>query len=290
MYLKNDKIVATLKNIQFRSFKTGSGPQYILDPTALTGWDDGANVRRDATVRPVSSGDFTEPYTFAARLITFTGAALATSRGELQRMRDALTGVLQFSEYAALSVETTAGIRFATVGLENSVSWVQQSDTVALFKLDLYAPDPKLYGPEKRQKAGSYIVSGGLEFPLSYPLDYHLDEDNVYTPITNYGNTTAYPIFIVIGDFYSGFSIQDHFGGNTVTYNGMVTKSAPVTIDMGRGTATQNGADKTVLVTRREWFGIPPQTTLAPIFAPTDGGQGAAGLGWCDIIYRDTWI
>lgn len=289
MYLKNDRIVATIKDITFRSYKTGTGAQFILDPTALTGWDDGASIRRDATVRPVSSGDFTEPYTFAARLISFSGTAIAPNRQGLQTLRDKLTGVLTGGEYAELRVETSASVRFATVGLEGKVEWVQQLDNVASFRVEFYAPDPHIYGAEKRTQAGAYVVSGGLKFPLKYRLNYNMTEEAVQRTVTNEGNAISYPVFVAIGDFYSGFSVMTGFGGQKVSYTGMVTKQAPVTIDMAKGTATQNGVDKTALVTKREWFGIPPRTTMRPAFGPLSGDD-EAGSGWCDIIYRDTWI
>lgn len=290
MYLKNDRIVATIKDITFRSFKMGTGGQFVLDPTALTGWDDGTNIRRDATVRPVSSGDFTERYTFSARLISFSGTAIAPNRQELQMLRDKLTGVLTEGEYASLRVETSASVRFATVGLEGKVEWVQQLDNVASFRVEFYSPDAHLYGETRRQQAGSHITSGGLEFALSYPLNYHANLDSVYTVIANNGNATSYPLFEAIGDFYSGFSIQNRLGGNTVTYIGMVTRSSPVTIDMEKGTATQGGVDKTALLTSRDWFGIPPRQAITPVFIPLGTDGSAGGLGWCDIIYKDTWI
>ena len=289
MYLKNDRIVVTIKNTQFRSFRSGTAPQFVLDPVALVGWDDGVNVRRDATVRPVSNGDFTEPYTMSSRLISITGAAIGKDRRELQYLRDVFTGLLAPNEYAEISVQTSAGIRYATVGLEGTPSFSQQLDHIAAFKLDLYAPDPHLYGVEKRQKAGSYLVAGGLEFPLSYPLDYHQSEDFNYAVISNNGNAPSYPKFEVIGDFYSGFTISDRLGGNAITYTGMVTRQSPLIIDTEKGTATQGGVDKTVHVTRRDWFSIPPNETLSPVFSPL-GGDDSGTLGWCDIIYRDTWI
>ena len=289
MYLKNDRIVVKIKDTVFRSFKLGTVPQFVLDPNAITGWTDGVGVRRDATVRPVSNGDFSEPYTMSSRLISLTGSAVATTRQELQDLRDTLTGLLQPNEYAEISVETSAGTRYSTVGMEGAVGFVQQLDNVASFKIDLYAPDPHIYGIEKRQKAGSYEVSGGLEFPLAYPLDYHHSEDFNYAVIQNNGNAPSYPIIEVIGDFYSGFTIYDRLGGNKVTYTGMVTRQAPLLLDMARGTATQSGVDKTVLVTERGWFSIPPKESINPIFAPLAGDDTGA-LGWCDIIYRDTWL
>lgn len=288
MYLKDDKIVVTIKNTVFRSYKIGNpNGELILDPTAMTGWDDGTNVRRDATVRPVSSGDFVEPYTFSARLISLSGTAVASSRGALQRLRDSLLGTIQENEYAEIKVETSAGVRYSKVGLENKIEWIQQLDNVALFRVELYAPDPHIYGGERRAQAGRYSVTGGLTFPLQYPLNYNPDEEAIQSSVTNNGNAISYPTFVAVGDFYSGFSIYSAFGGKKVTYTGMVTKMSPVTIDMKKGTAIQNGVDKTSLLTERNWFGIAPGETLSPVF---NGLSNDSWVGRCDIIYRDTWI
>lgn len=286
MYLKNDRIIVTLKNLSFRSHRLGGMGEFVLDPTALTGWDDGVNARRNATPRPVSNGDFKEPYTYASRLIAVSGTAIATSRGELQQMRDALTGVLAKDEYAELRVETSASTRFAFVGLENSVSWIQQHDTVAIFRIEFYAPEAYIYGPEKVVTLGATGVTvGGLNYPLSYPLNYNSPAVQPMSPtISNLGNTTAWPKFKITGDYFSGFILTDGMN-NKVTYNGVVSNSAPVEIDMGRGTATQSGNDKTVLISDRNWFGILPNSTISPEFKPIQPASG-----WCDIIIRDTFI
>jgi hypothetical protein len=289
MYLKNDRIVATLKNLTFRSFRQGKSAQYVLDPTALTGWDDGTNVRRDATVRPISSGDFTEPYTFSSRLIAFSGTAIAPDRSGLQYLRDKLTGVLTAGEYAELGIETSVGTRYAVVGLENKVEWIQQLDNVASFRVSFYAPDPFIYGPEKTAQAGAYDPTGGLQYRLRYPLNYHSDEKMTDLRVTNDGNATAYPKFIARGEFSSGFTLMIGNGSKKVTYTGMVTSQSPVIIDMAQGTAMQQGVDKTALVIDRDWFGVDPYSTILPKFSAR-AGSDAGMTGWCDIIYRDTWI
>jgi phage-related protein len=286
MYLKNDRIIVTIKGTTFRSSKAGTGGQYVLDPTALTGWDDGASSRRNATVRPVSSGDFTEPYTFAARLITISGTAVANSRQELQQMRDKFTGLLVEDEYTEVSVETTAGVRYATVGLEGNPEWVQQLDTVAVFRIQLYSPDPYIYGYERTIHLNSTIdAGGGLTYPLSYPLNYNAA--NVASPdmvMTNRGNVAAWPKFVVTGDYYSGFTITNGID-KKLTFTGPVSTQSPVTVDTAKGTVMQNGTDKSYLLTDRDWFSVRPNESLTPEFIPIQNASG-----WCDIIIRDTFI
>ena len=201
-------------------------------------------------------------------------------------MRDMFTGLFAEGEYAEIRVETSASVRYAVVGLENSPSFIQQLDNVAAFRLELYAPDAYIYGEERVITLGATTeAGGGLTYPLSYPLNYNVQNPNAFSPtMSNNGNAVAWPKFKVTGDYYSGFILGDS-KGKLVTYNAPVTMASPVTIDMGKGTATQNGVDKTVYVSDRRWFGILPGETIRPEFKPIQ-----AASGWCDIIIRDTFI
>jgi phage-related protein len=286
MYLKNDRIVVTINGLTFRSYRSGTGSQLVLDPTALTGWDDGANIKRSATVRPVSSGDFVEPYNFSSRLIALTGTAIAKDRGGLQVLRDKLTGVLEEDEYAEICVETSASTRYATVGLENKVEWIQQIDNAAMFRIEFYAPDPYIYSAERIINLGSTKdAGGGLSYPLQYPLDYSSDIANTAVPtVNNAGNAASWPKFKITGNYFSGFVLSNG-RDKKITYNGQVSMNSPVVIDTAKGTAMQGGVDKSVYLSTRQWFSIDPGQTIRPTFTPIQDASG-----WCDIIIRDTFI
>lgn len=298
MYLKNDRIVAEIGDsdgdgfsarIVMRSYKTGLGNEYILDPTAVMGWDDGAIVRRVVTQRMNGHGDFKEPATFGSRMISLSGTAVAKTRFDLRRMRDDMMSLFTTTEYESLSIEINGSKRWSKVGLEGTTSWVQQADTFASWRISFYAPDPHLYGEMRVIKTGNApVYKGGIEFPLAYPLKF---TDTLSTAVTieNRGNAPAWPIFMARGTFNKGFSIYDN-RGNVVTYTGMVTSVSPVSIDMAAGTAMQNGIDKTTLITKRDWFSIMPNSSFQPEFVPTADGIADNTAGWCDIIFRDTWI
>lgn len=287
MYLKDDFIVAKLGTVTMRSSKvSGMVNQFILDPEAVTGWTDGTNTRRSSVARPTSHGDFVETATASARLISFTGTAVASTAANLQVMRDQFIGVLSSGQYRDLSVETSSGIRYASVGIEGTPAWVQQTDTFASFRIELYAPDPRIYGASRTITVGAIDDIGGLIYPLSYPLVYlplGYDTPPAAT-VKNHGNSEMWPIFKVTGDYPSGFTLFDN-KGNQIIYSGDVSMSAPVIIDNAKGTATQSGADKSTLLTRRDWFSIKPGETIKPDYKPAQSGRG-----WCDIIVRDTWI
>jgi len=285
MYLKNTSISVNIKSLVFTSHKNAQKTsQYNLDPTAVSGWLDGVEPRRSTTARLSGHGDFSEATFLNSRLVSFSGVAMAPDAGTLQNMRDTFVGTLGNGDYTEMSVTINGETRYATVGIEGKPSWVIINDKNAIWKMDLYAPDPFIYGAEKTVQTGESITIGGLDYALSYPLDYHTTGLNSTQTVKNNGNATAWPKFKVTGDYYRGFSIDNNLG-DKVTYNGVVTLQAPVIIDMAKGTATQNGVDKTILMTKREWFPIHAQETIQPAFRPVDNGYG-----WCDIIFRDTYV
>lgn len=283
MILKNDDLFVTINNTIFRA-KQHLKPQFVFDPDALQGFYDGVNTKRSEVTRPNQWGDFREPNLRAARHLSMSGAAVAETPAQLLAMRDEFTALLVHEQYTEIAVQNATETRYISVGLEGTPSWVQKGDTVAVWKLDLYAPDPRMYGQTIGLQITDSTVTGGLDYPLDYPINYGGGIKVQAVSMLNRGNTHSWPKFTVTGNFFEGFSITDN-SGHIITYDGIVTMSAPVTIDTGAGTATQNGIDKSNQLSRRDWFSIPPGATIQPSFLPK-----VDAAGWCDIIYRDTWI
>ncbi|QFG12219.1 minor tail protein [Arthrobacter phage Racecar] len=283
MLLKNDNLFVTIGQTVFRSSKTGFS-QFVFDPEALQGFFDGVGVKRTDTVRPNQWGDFSEPNLLGPRRLTLTGTAVASSTWDLLRMRDEFTALLVEGFYQEISVQNSVETRYITVTLEGTPSWVQKLDTVAVWKLELYAPDPRMYGFLKTVQITDGSVTGGMNLPVSYPINFGGPIRSTAISVENNGNTKSWPVFKITGNYPNGFNLTDGIN-SFITFDGMVDMSAPVFVDTGKGTATQGGVDRSSLLSRRDWFYIPPKSSIAPKFLPF---QDAAG--WCDIMYRDTWI
>lgn len=294
MYLKTDKITFTVNGLTAYSNDQIPGPlglvvrpapKFLLDETALIGWTDGVDVKRSSQARPVSDGDFSEPTYFNSRVIIASGYAIANSVGQLHQMRDQFTKVLSDKKYRELAVTTGAGTRYATVSLANKPGWIQETDLTAAWKLELYAPDPYIYGEEQVVQTSINQTIGGLTLgPLSFPLDFDLPESTTTQIITNKGNAKMWPKFRITGNYTAGFTITNNMN-QKVTYNGVVTQFSPVVIDMGKGTAIQDNTDRSYLITDRDWISVDPGQSIRPDFIPIENG-----LGWCEAVYRDTWI
>lgn len=285
MLLQQDLLKVTIQDFVATSHKVdGFASQYMLDTTALVGWTDGVQTRRDSTARPVSDGDFLDKARKASRLITITGFAEAESSTDLHKMRDKFMGLLSDGEYHLMTVQNYAGIRHALVGIAGTPGWIQQTDTFASWKLEVYSPFPEIFGEEKIAQIPGMQLTGGLRYPIAYPISFDSPPRLNATFVSNDGNFPCWPIVVVTGDYFSGFTVTNG-RGSRVTYRGPVTLSDPVSIDMGAGAAFQGGNEKSYNLTERDWFSIEPNSPIQPEFIPLDSGSG-----WCDIIYRDTWI
>lgn len=286
MYLKNDRIIIKVGGLTFKSYGLPGESHFRLDPTAIVGWYDGVETRRDTSTRPMGWGDFAEIGRLSSRLITISGTAIAANEIELRMMRDAFIGICADGGYKEFSLETKVDTRYATVTRAAKPLWTQLIDTAAAWSFDFYAPDPRIYGVVERLKVGDAKSStGGIDYPVDYIIDYHSDvEVGGVVSVTNNGNVEAWPSFAVNGEYNSGFSIADG-RGSEVRWEGFVTSASPVTVDMLNGTVIQSGRDRSDLLSKREWFSVQPGETIQPIFNAVQ-----PGLGWCDIIFRDTWI
>lgn len=283
MILSKDVLNITIDGTIFRS-SPFQNPQFVLDEKALEGFLDGVSVKRSEVSRPNQWGDFSEPSLLNSRHMTLTGTAVANSTEQLIQMRDEFTALFRGGAYREISIQNSVGTRYCTVTIDGQPSFVQKLDTVAIWKLDIYAPDPRLYGLPKSVQITDSTVSGGIDYPMDYPVNYGGGVKVQAVIIENNGNTESWPKFVVTGNFMEGFSVTDN-NGKFLTYDGIVTMQSPVTIDTASGTSTQNGNDTTTRLSRRDWFSIPAGGSIQPLFLPT-----LDGVGWCDIMYRDTWI
>lgn len=284
MSLKKDLRIMQIKDIIFYHDK-GDAPRYVFDATGIQGWDDGAGADREASKRPTSHGDFPSPATLTSKLITITGFAMADTVPQLHLMRDAFMALFSDGEYVPVGLSTASSTRYMDLSLGGTPSWIQKTDTLAAWKLDLYAPDPFMYSAIlSGQLYSAKAQPGGLRFPMSYPVNFGAGTEYRNVTLTNFGNVPAWPVYTVRGEYQSGFTLRSPLG-REITYRGIVSHSAPVTIDTAKGSALVDGVDRSYELGKREWFAIPPYSAITPRFIPNNESDG-----WVDVTYRSTWI
>lgn len=284
VYLHDDKYVVRIGDIVLESHPTGV-PKYQLVDDMCSGWWDSAGVKRNKISRATHWGDFRTETLRDARYITWTGVAVSSTKYELQAMRDEFTGVLATNQSAIMTVYSdSTGNRYSEVFLEDKPKWTRMTDTTAGFQLELYAPNPRIYGEEKTVSILENDGFGGLQFRIDYPLNYNITAEPTSQVVSNMGNTYAYPTIEVSGHFPAGFKLTD--GNNRwIVFPGAISPYSPLSIDTRTGIATQSGIDKSSIMEMQS-FVVPPLEQLSPkiySLANTSGGN-------CIISLRDTYI
>lgn len=259
-------------------------PRMEFDPDAIVGWEDSPDIKRDISPRPNSHGDFYDKGFYEGKLITISGFALAANPVDLHAMRDKLVGILNSEDEQWVRVEDLAGSRFMKISQGSKLSWIQELDTYARWKVDLYAADPRMYGlPKYAQTYSTTLDTSGLEFPLGNPLSFGANSTPQVPTLVNLGNAEAWPIFTVNANLPSGFTITSGYG-KIVTFFGATFEGSPVEIDMFEGTASVSGVDRSYQLTTRQWFSIPPNGSIKPKYIPT-----VESNSWASVTWRDTW-
>lgn len=158
-------------------------------------------------------------------------------------------------------------------------------------KIPLRAPDPILLGPAKQFTLAPNMSSLHLEYPLFGPeqvnaagqpvLNWGTSSQESYQ-ITNLGNATTYPKFVITADDPAGVRVS--FDGYIAEYYGPIFPQAPLTLDFAGG-ASIGGMDVSSSLTRRDWGGLARGATTTPTLQFLGGG-----FGFAEGSIRDAYI
>ena len=145
------------------------------------------------------------------------------------------------------------------------LSWDRQTDTCARFKVEMYCPDPHMYGDLKEavlfssdnERSGLNLVTG-LSYPLAFNWNISLESSD---EMRNEGNATAYPVYRFRGDT-DGITIKA--GDSVMTYGGKTAADTELMIDTFTGEVRYGLSDRSYLLTSRDWITIPPKSAITP--------------------------
>jgi hypothetical protein len=144
-------------------------------------------------------------------------------------------------------------------------------------KMQFFAPDPMKYGATQNQSTGLPTSSGGLTYPLVYPLNYGSTGASGRVTVSNPGSAPMSPQFTVVGPIDSlGFQVTCIEDALTSQYVGSVGALDQFYIDTRTGITTLNGSPR--LVSFTSWPVIPPGATRTFAFGVPGVPNLAASL------------
>ena len=235
----------------------------------LDGWWSGPPRQDRVEDRPGADGGFDAPSLASPATYTIEGTIRAQSRAVAAAGLEALAAL---TDVVTLEVDDLdRGYRWCDCRVVGS----SQSDAAALgvgvarWQLTLKAADPRKYGPVQSLVAGLRNPgSGGIGYPLSYPLTYGVEPYGGRVAFTNSGTAPTEPRLTVTGPLAAGFVVSHAETGRRLSY---YHATAGLDLDCYLGTAAEDGQDRTMYLLTRDWFQVGPGQPATFAFASLGG-------------------
>lgn len=214
--------------------------------------------------------------------ISFTAGYIGDSKAECIAALEAFNAVGSSSTAATMRV--TDELR--TTGREVSIRHIGVPDFFGYdqyevhFAVDVLAHDPFRYGPDVMLTTGLPDLSGGLVFPVAFPIEFATSGSPGRIAMVNEGTQATRPRFAVVGGLADGFSLACIETGHEIRFEFPLSDSDVVTVDARSGRAWLNAEENSVTgyLTKAEWWSVPPGATRTVQFNALGGSSGAPML------------
>jgi hypothetical protein len=267
---------------EFDGLLMGEGTPY--DVSLAGGFLDLSGVRANQTQRTRAHGGYTEPMFAGGAILdlemdimatastTFAAAVAALQAGTYPQVGTRPIW-WQVPGFGVLTMQVQCLHRVIPLELSYAVGFVAKA------ALQFYAPDPLKYGPPLTGTTGLPVTSGGLVYPLAYPLAYGSSTTGRISAV-NVGSAPVSPVFTVAGPIdAAGFQITAVEDGITLQYNGPLGATDSVVVDTRTGSVVLNGtADRRGLLSFSSWPSIPAASTRTFAFTTLGSYQAAASM------------
>ena len=265
--------------------------------TKLEGWSDGPPPRNSLVQRTGEHGSFDGPAYLDTRAITIEGVAVCQDRVSTWRARDILASICGDPTLglATLVVTQTGYLaRRALVRRTTDIKTAPLSLVSFKWSIILVAPDPRRYDNNQQSVAVGLpqVGSGGLVFPLVFPLTFGSGTSGGQMVLTNAGTMATWPSWDVLGPT-TGPVITNLDTGQRLAFDPTfdVAAGQHLLINPDAKTVFMDGVSRRDRLFIAEWFDLPGSVTTAPgtvnvRFSSASGTDPAALL---TATWRDAW-
>jgi hypothetical protein len=234
------------------------GTQWFV--TDWSGWDETPDMRSNSDALPGSDGG-TEPNPlFGPRLMQWHGKAMGATPALAQKAAREFAALLATDRSGTLTVDDGSLALSARVLPQGTspvfVKWV--TDVWFEFGLSLVAPDPRKYGPVVEVVTGMAGSTGGLPFPLTFPLAFGSASGGSVT-VDNTGTIKSWPIMRIAGPVVNP-RIINPATGDELRVNLTLAAGEYLDIDTAARTVLLQGtaSRRKDVATSGEWLPVPP--------------------------------
>lgn len=280
---------ATLRGVGGEiSFSTAepASAQAVCNLRDVKGWYGGVGVTDSGGQRELGHGEFPQRRRRTGRTITLEGSVIVTDPSVRDDYDVLLSGLLGSGQEGVLTVVHGDREESVIVELDGEISHAYKGPLATVVSIPLLAPDPFKYGPRMETTLHPPGSATGLKWGTDvFSAGYLRWGGESPVPVmANSGNSEAWPVFTVYGEFPSGFTIRS--GRNEITWPLPVTPRAPVSIDSGNGQVLVSGRDMQYALGDADWFAIPARGSLSPQLIPGD----THSEGWAVVTWSPTSI
>jgi hypothetical protein len=212
--------------------------------------------------RPRQHGGWSGDSFLVARTQVIAGWCSAPDIVSLLDARDRLTAACTLAA-TTLDIETPgAGTRTLTVRRDGDVIWQPQGPRHASWSVQLVADDPRMVGAALQSSTGLPSSTGGLEYPITYPITYTGVTTSGVISINNPGNVAA-PVRLridgsVVGPIVthtgsSGYQVFSFVNDFEVALGDWLDIDMELRRVLANGQSSRNG-----YISSRGWFALDP--------------------------------
>lgn len=234
--------------------------------TGVDGWQTSGGIRTSRVNRPGRSGQLRGPQYKGERFINLSGIAVAPDAATLAAAGDQFgallndgTGLFTLTGFDASGIAKTAQVE-----LNAESKFSKQSATVADWQLQMAAPDARRYAVNAAspQSCGLRATSGGLVFPLVFPLDFGPGVTGGQMVVTNGGRIATLPTWTITGPVTNPVIINTATSEQLALTNGtlFVAAGQQLILDTDARTVMLQGtaSRRSSLATGSSWFSLKP--------------------------------
>lgn len=246
--------------------------------SSVTGWGDSPPLRTNRQPRPYADGEFRGHVWRAGRVIELTGDAVCPSAVVAERARDRLLGVLGDGALGTLVVGERDLTRQCDVELDGAIQVRPISDRAFEWRLRLAAPDPRRYATAVTSAVcGLLAPSGGLSFPLSFPLVFGAAPNNRLV-LSNSGSAQSWPTWTITGPVTDP-SVVNVDSGQRLRWSGSLAAGQTLLLDTAARRVLLDGvADRRGQLADAAWFPVPGGGSATVAFTAASAYDAAAYL------------
>lgn len=253
--------VVDLNGLVLNGPKDSEGVQFTC--SGIDGWGP-AGTTGGGQQRVGANGGTAPTQWYNSKTLNISGKIFAPNQEKRQIAEHELFGLLELGLFP-LTVSEVLNLR-AMVRLNGRVGWEVVAGTTTRWQAELYQPDPLRYGTELKSLSPALTLpqtTGGLRFPLRFPIRFTGSSDSGEATLLNAGNRPSLPLIQINGPVTDPI-LTNVTTGQWIKYTGTLAAGEFLVIDMATQAAALNGTvDYSGNITGDFWALVPGENAVA---------------------------